>query len=78
MKEVGIYEAKTTLPRLIHRVEAGESVTITRHGKPVARLVPVRDRKRVTEAIEAMKKFREGHSLGGLSIRELIDEGRRY
>lgn len=79
MKEVGIYDAKTQLARLISEVERGESVTITRHGKPVAQLVPVRrDRRRVAEAIKAMKEFRKCHTLGDITIRELIDEGRKY
>jgi prevent-host-death family protein len=46
--EVGVHEAKTNLSRLLRRVAAGEEVTITRAGEPVARLVPVRTRKRRT------------------------------
>ena len=41
--DVSVYEAKTHLSRLIADVEAGAEVTITRHGRPVARLVPIRD-----------------------------------
>ncbi|HEX5368948.1 MAG TPA: type II toxin-antitoxin system prevent-host-death family antitoxin [Dehalococcoidia bacterium] len=79
MKQVGVYEAKTQLPRLLDSVEKGEVITITRHGKPVARLVPVRaNRMTVDEAIEAMREFGKRHSLDGLTIRELIDEGRKY
>jgi prevent-host-death family protein len=79
MKQVGVYEAKTHLPQLLDEVERGASVTITRHGRPVARLVPVRGRKRsVSEAIEAIEEFRKGHTLGGLTTRELIEEGRRH
>jgi prevent-host-death family protein len=40
METVGSYEAKTHLPRLLERVERGETIIITRHGKAVARLVP--------------------------------------
>jgi len=83
---VGSYEAKTHLPRLLRQVAQGEEITITRHGVPVARLVPVatraaaEERKKLTprEAIEAIREFRKGHTLGGLSIREMIDEGRRF
>ena len=51
MDQIGAYEAKTHLPRLLDRVVRGESLTITRHGKPVARLVPVAgDRERAREA----------------------------
>jgi len=79
VKEVGVYNAKTQLPRLLDEVERGETITITRHGKPVARLVPIERRKRTPgEAVEAIKEFRKGHRLDGISIRELIEEGRRH
>lgn len=41
MIQVGVHEAKTTLSELLRRVSAGEEVTITRSGEPIARLVPV-------------------------------------
>ena len=79
MKQIGVYEAKTHLPRLLDEVERGESVTITRHGKPVARLVPIERRKRsVSEAIDAIRELRKGNVLGDITIRELIEEGRRH
>jgi len=79
MKEVGVYEAKTHLARLLDEVEGGETVTITRHGRPVANLVPVSERQRtVEEAIRAIREFRRGHSLRGIKIKDLIEEGRRY
>lgn len=77
---VGAYEAKTNLSRLLDEVEQGKTITITRHGVPVALLVPapgVRQRS-VEETIEAIKEFRRDKTLGPLSIRELIEEGRRY
>jgi prevent-host-death family protein len=83
MHTVGSYEAKTHLPRLLERVEQGETITITRHGKPVARLVPAvitKPRPDVAAAIAAMIEFqeKEGPTLGGkLTIRDLMDEGRR-
>ena len=80
-RTVGAYEAKTTLPKLLEEVDKGESITITKHGVPVAKLVPVDavDHGKVAEAIEALKRWRREHnlSLGGLTIRELIEEGRR-
>lgn len=77
MRQVGVYEAKTQLPRLLDEVERGETITITRHGRPVARLVPLGGRCRgVQEAIEALEAFRQTHTLGGLSIKEIIEEGR--
>lgn len=79
MKQVGVYEAKTKLPSLLDDVERGQSVTITRHGRPVARLVPISRRQRsVKEVIEAIEEFRKGHTLAGLTVRELIEEGRRH
>lgn len=79
MKQVGVYEAKTQLPRLLDEVEQGETITITRHGRPVARVVPIRGRQRsVKEAIEAIREFRQGHTLGDITVKELIEEGRRH
>ena len=76
--EIGAYEAKTHLPALLERVARGEKFTITKHGRPIARLVPVErtgpDRRR--EAIERLKLFREGQTLD-VPWKELIGEGRR-
>ena len=80
MLEVGSYEAKTNLPRLLDRVQHGELITITRHGRPVARLVPIEefDRRQVTDAVEGIKQLRKGNRLGDdLTVRQLIEEGRR-
>ena len=80
-RQVGAYEAKTKLPQLLERVAEGEVITITKHGVPVAKLVPFKavDRQSVKEAIDAFRKWRKEQnlSLGGLSIREMIEEGRR-
>jgi prevent-host-death family protein len=68
----------THLPALLARVTRGESFTITRHGRSIARLVPIAptgpDRRR--EAIERLKTFADGHTLG-IPVKELISEGRR-
>jgi len=78
MKTVGAYEAKTHLPRLLDEVAAGETITITKHGVPVATLVPVViERKTARSAAEELRAFRDRHPLGGVSIRDLIEEGRR-
>ena len=83
MATVGSYEAKTHLPRLLERVEHGETIMITRHGKPVASLVPatpIAPRPEIAEVIEAMRLFQESEAptLGDdLSIRDLINKGRR-
>jgi prevent-host-death family protein len=78
MAEIGAYEAKTRLAELLNRVESGERITITRHGRPVAELVPVSGAPEMTveEAIQGLLEFRKGRSLGGLRIRDLIEEGR--
>ena len=80
MKTIGAYEAKTHLPRLLKEVAAGESITITKHGVPVARLVPAEDERVQTadELIAELREFRRTHKLGDVTIRELIEEGRRY
>lgn len=77
---IGIYEARTRWSELIKRVSKGEEITITRHGVPVARVVPANgaDRASVRKAIEEIREFRKRHKLGGLTIREMIEEGRRY
>lgn len=80
MKTVGAFEAKTHLNQLLSRAAEGESIRITRRGVPVAKLVPAGEggRKDLKEVVSEIRKIREGASLGKLTIRELIDEGRRY
>lgn len=79
MQTVGAYEAKTHLPKLLERVIKGERITITKHGVPVAVLQPVDHEKQVDaeSVIMELKKFRDRHYLDGLSIRDMIEEGRR-
>jgi prevent-host-death family protein len=77
---VGAYEAKTHLSKLLAKVEAGEEIIITKHGAPVAKLVPVRKEVSVEQrvaAIERIQQLATGLSLGGLKVRDLINEGRR-
>ena len=75
---VGAFEAKTHLSALLDKVAAGEEVVITKHGRPVARLIGARtmDRERAHEAFEKLKALRNGTTLGGLSWKALRDEGR--
>ena len=79
MSTVSAYEAKTHFSELLARAERGERVTITKHGRAVARLEPVEaSSARSLEEIErSLAELRKGCSLGGLSIKELIAEGRR-
>jgi prevent-host-death family protein len=80
MLEIGAFEAKNTLGSLLDRVERGEEVVITRRGKRVARLVPesgVRDKAKAREAAARILARSKGVTLGGITIKELINEGRR-
>jgi len=79
VKTVGAYEAKTHLSQLLDEVAAGHTVAITRHGVEVARLVPAMDSRRMkpSEAVAALRAARRGVRLQGITVRSLIDEGRR-
>jgi prevent-host-death family protein len=76
---VGAFEAKNKFSELLLRVGRGTEVTITKHDRPVAMLVPVSapaaaERKRATAELRALRKH---YSLKGLVVRNLIEEGRR-
>ena len=80
MHEIGAFEAKNKLGTLLDWVEAGDEVVITRRGKAVARLVPANsavDRGKARQAVENILARSSGMTLGGLKIKDLIDEGRR-
>ena len=80
MRTVGSYEAKTHLPRLLDEVSGGEEITITKHGVPVAMLVPPPEKRRksTSEVIAELRELRKGNTLGGLKVKDLIEEGRRF
>jgi prevent-host-death family protein len=59
MREVGAFDAKNKLGQLLDLVERGEEITITRHGRPVARLVPPASRVDPDEARAALRRIRE-------------------
>jgi prevent-host-death family protein len=79
MVPVDAFEAKTHFLRLLGRVAAGEEITITRHGSPVARLESIQpsNPQHLRERIERLKEFSKGQTLDGLKVKDLIDEGRR-
>jgi prevent-host-death family protein len=79
MTTIGAFEAEIHFASLLDREARGEQITVTRHGAPVARLVPVGlpDSERTRDAIAKLKTFRKNRRLGGLKIRDLIGEGRR-
>jgi prevent-host-death family protein len=80
MKSVSSYEVETHLPRLLEEVAAGETITITKHGVPVARLLPpdTEERPDVGAVLDQIREFRERHKIirDGLSLKEMIEEGR--
>lgn len=78
VREVGVFDAKTRLSYLLDQVERGDCIVITRHGRPVAQLVPYIefDRARVRAAVQALLEFDGGQLPDGATIRQLRDEGR--
>ncbi len=81
---IGAYDAKTRLSELLDRVEAGEQIVITRHGRPVARLVPENEHDRIAArasvarlAALGERLTARGIDLSDAEIRSLRDEGRR-
>ena len=80
---IGLFEAKTHLSELVARAEQGEEVIITRHNKPVAKLVPIGPqaddaRARHEQAVHDMLVFRKRYPLGDVTVRSLIDDGRKH
>jgi len=77
MSEIGAYEAKTHLPKLLERVEKGESFVITRHGRAVAALTPVgkRDENSIRRAIGDLRSFRDELADRGVRMRDLLGKG---
>lgn len=81
MKRVGAFEAKTHLSELLEDAERGEEIVITRRGQPVARLMPlrqVRTKLSLSETVQHIRSFAQTHSLKGIGVRTLINEGRKY
>ena len=82
MRTVGSYEAKTHLPRLLDDVARGETITITKNGKPVAQLIPASpavDLEERRRAVDALVEFRRRHNWqlpAGMTIKDMIEEGR--
>jgi prevent-host-death family protein len=81
MKSVGAFEAKTHLSALLDRVAKGEKITITRHGVPAALLVPAAEteaRLSHQEIIEGMRALRKRVKPGKMTVRDMVNEGRRF
>jgi prevent-host-death family protein len=82
MSTIGAYEAKTKFSELLERVEGGEHVTITRHGKPVAELVPIRKRDvaRAREGFAQLRALAQRVKLDDLTwedLKKMRDQGKR-
>jgi prevent-host-death family protein len=78
---VGAFEAKTHLAALLDRVAKGERITITRHGTPAAVLAPVAGtdtRLSHQEIVKGMRSLRKRVKPGNMSVRQMVQEGRRY
>lgn len=80
MSEIGAFDAKTHLPRLLRRLHEGEQFVNTKHNRPVAELIPFRQRDavRIRAAIDRSAAFQKTHSPRGLPVRQLIEDGRRF
>jgi prevent-host-death family protein len=74
--EIGAYDAKTHLPRLLQRVQKGERFVITKHGRPIAELVPVtrRDAESVQRAAANLRVLRDELARCGVRLRDLLQE----
>jgi prevent-host-death family protein len=77
MSEIGAYEAKTHLPKLLERVQKGERFVITRHGRPVAELTPVADRDaaRIRVAIGKLHNVRTALARRGVRLKDILRSG---
>lgn len=81
MTSIGFYEARTHFSELLDQVARGKKILITRRGKPAALLSPppAKTKVDIKQVIAEMKALREGQTLGkDLTIRDLIEEGRRF
>lgn len=78
-KTVGSYDAKTKLPELLRRVELGESITITKHGKPIADLVPTGTTSEddVQSAIDGMFALRKSVAMSDSTLEQRRKTGRK-
>jgi prevent-host-death family protein len=85
MSKVSAFEAKTRFGELLDRVSAGEEIVITRHDRPIARIVPEagprnEDVARAVDDLRILQKEIAGYSQKRLSwkqIKSLVEEGRR-
>lgn len=80
MQSIGAFQAKTHFSSLLEKVEKGGRVIITKHGRPIAELIPCKDkedRQKIKLAIQDLKLFAKTHTLDGIHWKTLRDEKRR-
>ena len=77
MSEIGAYQAKTHLPKLLERVQKGERFVITKHGRPIAELAPMasRDVARIRRAIGELRSVRKTLARRGVRMRDVLRSG---
>jgi prevent-host-death family protein len=81
MKSVGAFEAKAHLSSLLDRVAKGDKITITRNGVPAAMLVPVNqssEKLSHSAVVQAFRELRTGVKPDKMSVREMVNDGRRF
>ncbi|MDR2896271.1 MAG: type II toxin-antitoxin system prevent-host-death family antitoxin [Propionibacteriaceae bacterium] len=76
---IAAYEAKTHFSELLERATNGETITVSRHGTPVAQLGPITGPQpdEAKDAVATIRQLRSPLTLGGLSINDLKNEGRK-
>lgn len=76
MPEIGAHEAESQLPELLERIRRGERFVITRHGQPVAELIPVggQDRGTIQEAIRNLRALRSALEGRGVRLRDVLEK----
>ncbi|WP_342270517.1 type II toxin-antitoxin system Phd/YefM family antitoxin [Rickettsia endosymbiont of Orchestes rusci] len=77
--QINLFEAKTHFSNLIQRVQDGEQITICKHNTPVAKLIPIaEERPKIENIVEQIREFSKGKTLAPYTIKELINEGRKW
>jgi prevent-host-death family protein len=79
MRKIGAYELKTHLSEVLDAVEHGQTVVVTRHGRPIARISPdaADQRQQASQAVQSLLNFPRIPLPKGVTVRSLIEEGRR-
>ena len=79
MRKIGAYELKTHLSEVLDAVEHGQTVLVTRHGRPIARISPdaADQQQQASQAVQSLLNFPRTPLPKGVTVRSLIEEGRR-